>query len=294
MFMFNSHVVMSNARYFSVDAPINPYYRLDDHLDRDQAVREHIAIRDMLREAGITVTQVDAPSASQDGVYAANWALVRGKKAVLSRLPAVRKAEEAHAEAILTSMGIEVIHVPDGLRFSGQGDALPYGDYLFCGQGYRSDEAAQAFAAERLGFTRVQLQTIPERDTQGHPVINNISGWPDSFFYDIDLALAIIRPPQDGKKGIIAYCLEAFTPESQAILAAFDNTEKIIISVKEATEAFACNLVSTGKVVIMSNNAPELASELTKRGLTVMKPAISELVKGGGYIRCTTLSLNEL
>ena len=247
-----------------------------------------------MQRAGITVTQVDAPSDSQDGVYTANWALVRGKKAVLSRLPAVRQAEEAHAETVLQNLGIEVVHVPEGLRFSGQGDALPYGDYLFCGQGYRADEAAQAFAAEQLGFTRIQLQTVPEYDESGHPVINSVSGWPDSFFYDIDLALAIIRPPTGDEKGIIAYCPEAFTPESQEILEQFDKAEKIKISLKEATEAFACNLVSTGETVIMSSNSPELTNELTKRGLKVLSPEITELVKGGGYIRCTTLSLNEL
>ena len=294
MTMLNSHVIMSNAKYFSVDAPINPYYNVGDQLDVAGAVREHTTIRDMMQRAGITVTQVDAPSDSQDGVYTANWALVRGKKAVLSRLPAVRQAEEAHAETVLQNLGIEVIHVPEGLRFSGQGDALPYGDYLFCGQGYRADEAAQAFAAEQLGFTRIQLQTVPEYDDSGHPVINSVSGWPDSFFYDIDLALAIIRPPTGDEKGIIAYCPEAFTPESQEILEQFDKAEKIKISLKEATEAFACNLVSTGETVIMSSNAPELANELTKRGLTVLSPEITELVKGGGYIRCTTLSLNEL
>src|SRR5690606_19587081 len=117
-------------------------------MDVEGAVREHSMIRDLLTEAGVTVTQVDAPKDSQDGVYTANWALIRGNKAVLSRLPDVRQTEEAHAAAILKDMGIEVIPTPEGLRFSGQGDALPYGNYLFCGQGYRADVEAQKFAAE--------------------------------------------------------------------------------------------------------------------------------------------------
>lgn len=292
MVMLNSHVVMSNAQYFSVDSPINPYYLPGSELDVEKAIQEHSAIRDLLIEAGVEVTQVGAPTNSQDGVYTANWALIRGNKAVLARLPNVRKAEEAHAEAVLRDLGLEIIHVPGELRFSGQGDALPYSDYLFCGQGYRADLAAQEFAADALEYKRVQLQTVPELNQDDQPVTNAISGWPDSFFYDIDLALSIIRLPEGDKKGIIAYCPEAFTTESQRILEDFDAAEKIIVSLEEATEAFACNLISTGQTVIMSSHAPKLAAELTARGINIVTPEISELVKGGGYIRCTTLSFN--
>lgn len=292
MLILNSHVLMSNANYFSVKAAINPYYHQGEAMDVDGAIKEHSTIRDLLIEAGVEVTQVPAPKDSQDGVYTANWALVRGNKAVLSRLPYVRQAEEAHAEKILTDMGIETIHAPSGLRFSGQGDALPYGNYLFCGQGYRADVEAQIFAAEQLGYERIQLQTIPEMDINGQPVTNKVSGWPDSFFYDIDLTLAVIRPPQEGKKGLIAYCKEAFTPESQQILEEFDDAEKILISLEEATEAFACNLISTGETVIMSDKAPRLKSDLEAHGLKIVTPHITELIKGGGYIRCTTLSFN--
>lgn len=292
MLILNSHVLMSNANYFSVEAAINPYYHQGEAMDVNGAIKEHSTIRDLLIEAGVEVTQVPAPKDSQDGVYTANWALVRGNKAVLSRLPDVRQAEEAHAEKILTDMGIEAIHVPNGLRFSGQGDALPYGNYLFCGQGYRADVEAQIFAAEQLGYERIQLQTIPEMDINGQPVVNKVSGWPDSFFYDIDLTLAVIRPPQEGKKGLIAYCKEAFTPESQQILEEFDDAEKILISLEEATEAFACNLISTGETVIMSDKAPRLKSDLEAHGLKIVTPHITELIKGGGYIRCTTLSFN--
>ncbi len=37
---------------------------------------------------------------------------------------------------------------------------------------------------------------------------NAVSGWADSFFYDIDLALSIIKAPEGGQKGLIAYCPE--------------------------------------------------------------------------------------
>lgn len=289
--LINGTVLMSDARHFSALKAINPYYG-DKNVDLHQADMEHRFITQALSLAGITIAAVPSPIDSQDGVYTANWALVRGDVAILARLPDVRKAEEAYAKQVLEQLGKKVIEVPKDMRFSGQGDALACGDFLFCGQGYRSDVKAQAFAAKKLGFERIQLQTVPELDKNGEPVINAVSGWPDSFFYDIDLALSIIKAPvAKESKGLIAYCPEAFTPESQKTLANFDRVEKIEVSLEEAKEAFACNLVSTGETVIMSAHAPKLKAALEAHGLKVLTPEVRELAKGGGYIRCTTLSL---
>ncbi len=291
MISLNTSVLMSDADHFSTDQQINPYYDASA-VSLQKAINEHATVHSMLVQAGINVVKVTSPVDSQDGVYTANWALVRGKKAVLAHLPDARKAEEPYAEKILTSLGIEVIHVPTGLKFSGQGDALACGNYLFCGSGYRSDEEAQKFAADALGYERIQLQTVPQRDTSGNAVINKTSGWADSFFYDIDLALAIIKAPVGKQKGLIAYCPEAFMPASRQLLSSFDKVDTIEVSLKEAKEAFATNLVSTGETVVMSARAPQLTAALQAHRLTVLTPDISELAKGGGYIRCTTLTLS--
>jgi N-dimethylarginine dimethylaminohydrolase len=290
MALINHTVLMSDALHFSAQKAINPYYG-DPNVDQSLASKEHQSIIDALSSAGIKITVVPSPVDSQDGVYTANWALVRGDTAILARLPEVRRAEEAYAEKVLTQLGKKVVHAPEGLKFSGQGDALACGNLLFCGQGYRSDEAAQKFAADALGYQRIQLQTIPELDENGIPVINKVSGWADSFFYDIDLALAVIKAPEGNQKGLIAYCPEAFVSESRELLANFERVDKIEITLDEARHAFAGNLVSTGESVIMSAHAPKLKEALESRGLTVITPEISELAKGGGYIRCTSLSL---
>jgi N-dimethylarginine dimethylaminohydrolase len=288
--MINKTVLMSDARHFSAEQAINPYYG-DTSTNTATAQAEHGAIKLAFETAGITVIQVPSPTDSQDGVYTANWALVRDGKALLARLPDVRKSEETWARTQLELLGIEVSSVPEDLKFSGQGDALACGNYLFCGNGYRSDLEAQIFAADFLGFERIQLKTIPQLDTSGIPVVNAISGWNDSFFYDIDLALSIIYPPTKGKKGLIAYCPEAFSEESQQILEDIDFVDKIYISLDEAQNAFACNLVSTGETVIMSAHAPQLTKALKEAGLKVITPEVAELAKGGGYIRCTSLSI---
>ena len=288
---FNHTVLMSDADHFTTDHPINPYYG-GSAVNAPLAIKEHAAIYDALISAGIKIINVASPSDSQDGVYTANWALVRGHKAIIARLPDARKAEEAYAKSLLQQNGLTVIHVPNGLKFSGQGDALACGNYLFCGSGYRSDVAAQKFAADALGYERIQLQTIPQLDTDGNPMMNASSGWADSFFYDIDLALAIIKVPENGAKGLIAYCPDAFMPDSRERLASFDDVDKIEVSLAEAQEAFATNLVSTGETVVMSARAPQLKAHLESRGLQVITPDITELAKGGGYIRCTTLTIS--
>lgn len=287
----NKTVLMSDANNFSNEQPINPYYQ-QESIDCKKAIQEHTDLQKIIENAGVQVVKTKSPINSQDGVYTANWALVRGDKAVLARLPDARKAEEDYAEKVLSDLGKKVFRVPGNFKFSGQGDALACGNYLFCGSGYRSDAEAQEFAANTLGYERIQLRTIPQLDSNGQEMINPSTGWPDSFFYDIDLALAILKQPTINQKGLIAYCPEAFTKSSQEILENFNAVDKIKVSIEEAQQGFATNLLSTGETVIMSAHAPKLAEEIRQHGLKVVSPTITEIAKGGGYIRCMTLTIS--
>ncbi|HTE21471.1 MAG TPA: amidinotransferase [Candidatus Limnocylindria bacterium] len=291
----NQTVLMSGADYFSDDFAINAHMDSRIPVDVAKARAEHAAIKSALEDAGVQVVQVPAPPGCQDGVYAANWALCRGGKAVMSRLPNKRKAEEPYAEEVLRSLGQEIIHLPDDLRFSGQGDALPCGNDLFIGSNYRTDWQAHQFIGDQLGYNVISLQAIPKRQWHGFGkrVVNETTGWPDSFYYDIDLALAVLRSPYQDQKGLIAWCPAAFTRTSRKLLREYDGVEKIEVSRAEATKGFACNLVSTGETVVMSANAPHFKAELEKRGFKAVTPHITELAKGGGYIRCTTLTLGN-
>lgn len=277
---------MSGADFFDDGFAINAY--MDDKVpvDIDKAKAEHQAIHAAMSEAGIKVTKIDPPRGCQDGVYTANWGLCRGDTVIMSSLPNKRKDEEPYAQDVLSRLGKRLVFVPNDLRFSGQGDALPCGNYLFVGSEYRTDPEVHGFLARELGYQVIGLKTIPKTDSKGRPVVNEVTGWPDSFFYDLDLALAVIKPD------LIAWCPEAFTPDSQAKIRSLTDLEKIEVSLKEAQEGFACNLVSTGETVIMSAEAPHLQAELEKRGLNTITPKISELAKGGGYIRCSTLTLD--
>ncbi len=278
--------MVSSPQFFSDEAAINSYMDSSIPIDRSAAMHEHAQILDAFRTAGIEVQQVLAPEGCQDGVYTANWALIKDNMAVMSRLPGARKAEEEYARTILADMGYITLTLPDSSHFSGQGDALICGSYLFVGTHYRTSKSAQDYLAKIFpSLQMVRLQTVPELDDQSRPVTNTSSGWPDSFFYDLDLALAVID------ERLIAWCPEAFDEASRRTINQMNDIEKIEVSLAEAKEGFACNLVSTGDYVIMSDRAPALKAELVRRGLKVITPSITELAKGGGFIRCISLSL---
>lgn len=273
---------MSGTQYFSDAFAINALMDSSLVIDDAKATAEHLAIKQAFESASIEVVQVPAPAHCQDGVYTANWGLYRNGKVIPSALPNKREGEMPHSRQIFKDMGLEIIEPP--YAFSGQGDCLPCGNLLFAGSGYRTDWRMHEFVREKLGFEVISLQTIP-LTKDGKPVNNAVTGWPDSFFYDIDLALSVISPD------LIAWCPEAFVPHSQEIVRALP-IEKIEVSFDEAVKGFACNLVSTGETVIMSDRAPLLKAALEAKGLKTITPAVTELIKGGGYIRCVSLTLD--
>ena len=279
--MINQKLLVSGADYFADTYEINPYYT-QNKIDINKAMAEHKLILDCFKKANIELIKVKPPKNCQDGVYTANWALIKDGTAVMSRLPEARKAEENYARKILEQQGIKTVLVPGKHLFSGQGDSLRCGKYLLGGCGYRSDPEAQQFAADTLGLELIQLHAKPQLNPDGSEHINPVTNHADSFWYDIDLAVSVIDDHT------IAYCPDALDDQSNQKLQSL-NLDTILVDYEECTKGFANNLVSTGKHVIMSNKAPKLQSALEKRGLICLTPDVTELKKGGGYIRCVSL-----
>lgn len=284
--IINRTVLMSDADHFRNVVELNRYTREDDQPDTDLAKVEHELVKSAFLRAGIRVEQTASPEDCQDGIYTANWAFCLDDKAVMARLPNVRQGEQACAEQALRALGKTIIEPPRGLRYSGQGDTLLCGDTIFVGSRYRSDPEMADFLEDLFPDRRiVRVQTIPAMEN-GREAVNQVSGWPDSDFYDIDLAMGIVEP------GLIAWCPEAFTPESQKAISALRDIEKIEIGYKEATENFASNFVSTGKRIIMGN-APNLAAALQARGKETEILETKQINKAGGFIRCISLTLDN-
>jgi len=262
----NKHLLVTDAANFTVAFEINPYMHQVDQPDHKLAMAQHEAIMQAHRNAGRTLKYLPTASDCPDMIYVANSGLVRGNKVILSQLPKERQPEMPHYRKWYQEHGIKVIEPP--ALFSGQGDALPCGDYVLMGTGWRTDPIMHQFVADNLGYEVVSLQTTgPE-------------------YYDIDLAVAVLRP------NLIAFCPEALTADSVAKLKNLPGVDYIIISLKE-TQHFAANLVSDGEVVIMTNDAPEFAKAIEAHGLKTVQLPTDQLAKGGGAIRCTSLALDN-
>jgi N-dimethylarginine dimethylaminohydrolase len=261
----NTELLVSDAAHFRVEYEINPYMNTQVQPDPGTAVAEHEAIVAAHRAAGRKIEYLPSVPDCPDMVYTANAALVRGNRAVLGNPPAQRQAELPHFRDWLSNNGITVEPAP--YPFSGQGDALAFGDLLLAGHGRRTDRRMHLFLAEYLGYQVVPLRTVSER------------------WYDLDLAVAVIGP------GTLAYCPQALDEPSRDRLNRL-GADLIEVPVEEATR-FGLNLISDGGTVTMTNRAPQLAAELTTRGLDVVELDTTELAKGGGGIRCTALTLDN-
>lgn len=287
---------MSGADYFGDDDAINDLMDAKVPVDVRKAMAEHARIRQALESLGVAVKQIAPPPDCQDGVYTANWALVRGGKAVMARLPNKRRPEEPYALKSLQDLGLQTLTLPPEVaRFSGQGDALPCGDILFTQSPYRTTEDAHPYLKQMLGFQEIiSLRTKPARHWGFGPAKKNkLTGLPDSPTYDLDLALAVLKPPTAGQKGLIAYCPAVFKRSSRKKLQNYDAVDKITVSRQEALRAHALNLVSTGQAVVMNAGAPDLQAAIQAHGLKTIALDLPELKKGGGSIRCSTLTLDN-
>jgi N-dimethylarginine dimethylaminohydrolase len=292
----NRVVLMSGAEFFGDADAINDLMDPTVSVNVNRAVAEHASIEQALRRAGVEVRRVAPPTDCQDGVYTANWGLVRDGRILMSRLPNTRKPEERYALHTVRQLGLHPVLLPEHVeRFSGQGDALPCGDVVFTQSPYRTSTAAHAFIKESLGFKDViALQTKPARNFRFGPAkTNRITGWPDSPTYDIDLALAVLKWPRNGKRGLIAYCPAVFKRASREVLRGYENVDKIEVSHDETLGALALNLLSTGETVVMNSGAPAFQEALESHGLETITLELPELRKGGGSIRCSTLTLKD-
>lgn len=286
-FKLNRRILVSDALYLEPKG-INAYESTGDQPDLAGGIAEHQAAIAAYRQAGIQVEQVPSPVNCQDGVFTANWGLTWNGRALLSRLPNLRQSEEPYAEATLEKLGFEVRRA--SALFSGQGDALIIGsNRVLIGDGYRSDAAVAGEIRDWLGLEPIVVRAKPKRRLGGFgpAVRNKVTGLWDSYYYDLDLAVGVIRP------NLLAVCFEALTSEGRAAIRGLKDIEIIPVNLHEAKEGLACNLVSTEQTIIISAGAPRLINDLRIRDFQVVALPNHQLRKSGGGFRCISLSLYQ-
>lgn len=276
--------LMCPPTYFDPNAwDINPWMTTtpspDQAYDPQLAERQWLALVEQHQALGHGVRIMSPQAGLADQIFSANFALCIGQQAMLGRpRPHQRRPEIKFARSELERLGYTDIAIAP-YDFSGQGDALPVGDDLiFMGMGWRTDPQMAKELATYFQRLVLPLSTIPDTLDPSN-----------SRFYDLDLAVAVLGD------NLIACCLEALTPTSRLLLEGLPGDQDIDIIEVSLAEALtgALNLISDGQNVMMPlANAPIFQASLVDRGFTVYGMEVSELWKGGGAVRCTSLDIH--
>ncbi|HET9051170.1 MAG TPA: arginine deiminase-related protein [Candidatus Dormibacteraeota bacterium] len=261
-------ILMCRPEHYGVEYEINPWMHVDVAVDHARAVSQWETLYGTYRGLGMPVELADPVPGLPDMVFTANAAVVRGRRAVLSRFRhCERQREEEHWARELTRLGYDVHRLPSDLAFEGAGDALFVGDRLFCGWGFRSDHGSHAIVGRILGVEVVSLLLVDPR------------------FYHLDTCLC----PLDEQT--VLFAPAAFAPSSARLVR---STVPNVIEVPiEVAAGFACNALRVGDRVISSTAAAGLEAPIHDAGYNTVALPMGEFMKAGGGVRCLSLPLPE-
>jgi N-dimethylarginine dimethylaminohydrolase len=255
---------MTAPTFFAVEYSINPWMDTSTAVDTHVAMNQWETLRQTYKELGHTVELVEPVAGLPDMVYAANGGLLVNGKAVVARFAYPQRAGEsvAYAEWMIRH-GFD----PAETRRvnEGQGDLLVVGSIILAGYGFRTERKAHAEIAALVGMPLVSLELVDPR------------------FYHLDTALAVLDDTT------IAYYPQAFSDEARAqLLELFPDAIEVA-----SADAYVLglNAVSDGLNVVLPAAATGFADQLREAGFLPIGVDLSELLKGGGSVKCCTLEV---
>ncbi|MEV8536070.1 dimethylargininase [Streptomyces sp. NPDC051211] len=261
------HYLMCRPTYFDVNYAINPWMDPDKPVDTDLAIEQWDNLRRLYLEHGHTVDLVEPLEGLPDMVFAANGATVVDDKVLIARFRHRERAAEAPAyHRWYTSHGYAEVASAEYVN-EAEGDYIVVGRTVLAGTGFRTDPRAHAEAEKVLGVPVVSLTLVDPR------------------FYHLDVALAALSDTE------VMYYPGAFSEESLAVLREL-YPDAILVGDEDA-EAFGLNAVSDGRHVYLPETATGLAEQLRAHGFEPVGIDLSELLKAGGSVKCTTQEIRH-
>jgi N-dimethylarginine dimethylaminohydrolase len=265
--------LMCRPEHFTVSYSINPWMEPARPTDTARAVRQWQDLYDTYLALGHEVELIDPLEGLPDMVYTANGGFVIDGIAYGPKFRFVERAAEAPAFIEwFARNGLEVVEPVEVNE--GEGDFLLVGDTILAGTGFRSTGDSHREVGEVFGREVVSLTLTDPR------------------FYHLDTAIAVLDPVQGAggvDKANIAYLPGAFDARSRAVL---EERYPDAILVSDADGAvFGLNSASDGLNVIISPRATGFEAQLRERGYNPVLVDLSELLLGGGGIKCCTLEL---
>jgi N-dimethylarginine dimethylaminohydrolase len=259
------HYAMTAPTFFAVEYAINPWMDTSTAVDIHAAMNQWEALRQTYKELGHTVELVEPVSGLPDMVYAANGGLIVNDTAVVARFAYPQRAGEADAYAEWMAFhGYEPLYTRH--LNEGQGDLLVVGSIVLAGYGFRTEQRAHDEIAKAVGMPVVSLELVDPR------------------FYHLDTALAVLDDTT------IAYYPPAFSEASRIrLLELFPDAIEVC-----SADAYVLglNAVSDGLNVVLPAAAVGFADQLRAAGFRPIGVDLSELLKGGGSVKCCTLEVH--
>jgi N-dimethylarginine dimethylaminohydrolase len=259
-------VLMCRPEHFRVSYRINPWMHPENPTDTPKALDQWNALHDTYRRLGFDVHLIDPVEGLPDMVYAANGGLVVDGIAYSAKFRHSERAPEAaHYTDWFASFGLSTV---DAVEVNeGEGDFLPVGDRILAAHGFRSDHSSHR-----------ELEDVFNREVVSLRLVR-----PD--FYHLDTALAVLDDTT------VSYLPSAFDEPSQEILT--DLFPDAIHAEEKDAAWLGLNLFSDGASVVMAAQATGLAESIRAKGFEVHTVDMSELLLGGGGVKCCTLELRR-
>lgn len=259
-------VLMCKPEFFTVVYRINPW--MDPALPTDTAlaVKQWQTLYDTYIGLGFDVHLIDPIDGLPDMVYAANGGFVIDNIAYGANFTYPQRQPEGPAYMDWFRANGFDVREPAEIN-EGEGDFLLVGDVILAGTGFRSASNSHEEIAAIYGRPVITLKLI------------------NPNFYHLDTAIAVLDDTN------IAYLPSAFDEPSLAVLR--ERYPHAIIATEEDAAILGLNSYSDGYNVVIAARAKDFERELRARGYNPIGVDLSELLLGGGGVKCCTLELRR-
>jgi N-dimethylarginine dimethylaminohydrolase len=253
------HYLMCQPTYFDVAYSINPWMNPGGRVDRALAVRQWSALVDVYRSTGHRVDLLKPLAGLPDMVYAANGATVVDGRTLPARFANSEREAEAAVHAAWHRQN-DILYGGGQVRPAtavneAEGDFAVLSRRILAGQGFRTTPEAHRELAKLTGREVISLELIDPH-----------------LFHD--------------ERDHIAYYPDAFSQQSLLLLS--ELFPDALIANEHDAYAFGLNAVSDGLHVFISAGARQLREGLAAAGYRPISIDLSELIKGGGSVKCCT------
>jgi N-dimethylarginine dimethylaminohydrolase len=266
-------VLMCRPDFFTVSYRINPWMHPEKPTDTSLAVIQWEALYRTYLDLGFDVKLVDPIEGLPDMVYAANGGFVLDNIAYGASFTYEERQPEGPAYMDWFRANGYEVRVPENVN-EGEGDFLLVGDAILAGTGFRSASNSHEELAAIYGREIVTLELV------------------NPNFYHLDTAIAVLDPsPAPGQAANIAYLPSAFSDSSLRVLQ--QRFPDALLATEEDAAVLGLNSYSDGYNVVIASRAKDFERQLRERGYNPIGVDLSELLLGGGGVKCCTLELRR-